>query len=219
MKEKVEKEYYKWVRAALKSKLNGRNVINAINIWTEAIVRCGTLIINWNKGQLDKIDRQTLKQLNMHRGLHPHFCDDRLCIPRDQRGWGFLSLKYCIELESSNLFDYAANNKERLLKAATEELQLRKKIDGKNKVEGENERLPAWKEKAFHGQFQTRRQWLKVGELKWETDSLTSAAQEQALIRNVIKMALIIRTWSPIQALKRETWKCNPYCQFIFCPS
>ena len=38
----------------LKSKLNGRNVINAINIWTEAIVGYGTLIINWNKGQLDK---------------------------------------------------------------------------------------------------------------------------------------------------------------------
>ena len=150
----------------LKSKLNGRNVINAINIWTEAIVRYGTLIINWNKGQLDKIDRQTLKQLNMHRGLQQHSSDDRLCIPRDQVGRGFLSLKHCIELESSNLFDYAANNKERLLKAATEELQLRKKIDGKNKVKGENERLPAWKEKAFHGQFQTRRQWLKVGDLK-----------------------------------------------------
>ena len=32
MKEKVQKEYYKRVRAKLKSKLNGRNVINGINI-------------------------------------------------------------------------------------------------------------------------------------------------------------------------------------------
>ena len=32
MKEKVQKEYYKRVRAVLKSKLNGENFINAINI-------------------------------------------------------------------------------------------------------------------------------------------------------------------------------------------
>ena len=42
-------------------------------------------------------------------------------------------MKDCVELERFNLFDYAANNNERLLKAATEELQLRIKIDGKNK--------------------------------------------------------------------------------------
>ena len=46
---------------------------------------------------------------------------------------GMLSVKDCVELERSNLFGYAANNNERLLKVATEELQLRTKIDGKNK--------------------------------------------------------------------------------------
>ena len=40
----------------LKSKLNGGNVINAINIWAVAMVRYGTGTINWNKGELDKID-------------------------------------------------------------------------------------------------------------------------------------------------------------------
>ena len=46
MKEKVKKEYYKRVRAVLKSKLNGGNVINAINIWAVATVRYGARIIN-----------------------------------------------------------------------------------------------------------------------------------------------------------------------------
>ena len=41
MKEKVQKEYYKQVRAVLKSKLNGGNVINAVNVWAVATVRCG----------------------------------------------------------------------------------------------------------------------------------------------------------------------------------
>ena len=72
---------------------------------------------------LDKIDRQTQKLLNMHRGLHPRSSVDRLYLPRAQRGRGLLSVKDCVGLERSNLFDYGANNSERLLKPATEELQ------------------------------------------------------------------------------------------------
>ena len=61
MKEKFQKEYYKRVRAVLKSKLNGRNVVNATNIWAVATVLHGTGIITWNKGKFDKIDRQIRK--------------------------------------------------------------------------------------------------------------------------------------------------------------
>ena len=71
----------------------------------------------------------------MHRGLHPRFSVDRLYLPRAQEGRGLLSVKDCVELQRSNLFDYAANNNERLLKVATEELQLRTNIDGKKKEE------------------------------------------------------------------------------------
>ena len=49
-----------------------------------------------------------------------------------------LSVKDCVELERSKLYDYAANSNERLLKAATEELQLRTNIYGNNKEERNN---------------------------------------------------------------------------------
>ena len=68
----------------LKSKLTGGNIINAINIWTVATIQYGVGIINWNKGQLDKIDRQMRKLLNMHRGLHPQSSVGKLYIPRVQ---------------------------------------------------------------------------------------------------------------------------------------
>ena len=77
MKDKVLKEYYKRVRAVLNSKLNGGNVTNAINIWAVATVLYGTGIIIWNKGELDKIERQKRKLLNMHRCLHPRSSVDR----------------------------------------------------------------------------------------------------------------------------------------------
>ena len=46
MKEKIQKEYYKRVRTVLKSTLNGRNVINVIDIWAVATVWYGVGIIN-----------------------------------------------------------------------------------------------------------------------------------------------------------------------------
>ena len=48
-----------------------------------------------------------------------------------------------VELERSNLSNYAANKNEILMKAATQELQLRTKTDGKNKEEQKNERQTA----------------------------------------------------------------------------
>ena len=81
-KENFQKENFKRVRAVLKSKMNGGNVINGVNIWAVATVQYGAGIINWNKGELDKIDRQTQKLLNMHRGLHPRSSYDRLFLPR-----------------------------------------------------------------------------------------------------------------------------------------
>ena len=77
----------------LKSKLSGANFKNAINIWTVAMVRYEAGIISWNKGEQDKIDRQTRKLLNMQRGLHPRPSFDTLCIPRAQGGRGLLIVK------------------------------------------------------------------------------------------------------------------------------
>ena len=65
-----------------------------------------------------------------------------------------LSVKNCVELERSNLYNYATNSNKRLLTAATGELQLKTNIDGENKEEQNNERQAAWKEKVLHGQFQ-----------------------------------------------------------------
>ena len=48
MKKKVTKEYYRRLKLILKSKLNGRNIILAINTWAVAVIRYGAGIIDWN---------------------------------------------------------------------------------------------------------------------------------------------------------------------------
>ena len=54
MKIKVTTEYKRRLRLILKSKLNGKNKIQAINTWVVALLRYGAGIINWKVDELKK---------------------------------------------------------------------------------------------------------------------------------------------------------------------
>ena len=56
MKDKIKKEYIGRVRNILKSKLNGGNIILAINSRAVSIVRYGAGIISWTKMKLEELD-------------------------------------------------------------------------------------------------------------------------------------------------------------------
>ena len=71
MKQKTRKEYIDRVRKVITSKLNGGNVIKAINTWAIPVIRYRAGNIDWTKNEIDEIDRKTRKMLNMYCGLHP----------------------------------------------------------------------------------------------------------------------------------------------------
>ena len=58
MKLQFVKEYKRRVRLILKSKLNGRNKITAINTWAVAVLKYGADILNWNVEELKELDRK-----------------------------------------------------------------------------------------------------------------------------------------------------------------
>ena len=103
----------------------------------------------------------------------------------------------CVNLEELSLVDYLSQNEERLLKAAWRR-RNRSEVehpDGHKRRKHE-ERVKDWSEKELHGQYirQTKEvagneswNWLKVRDLKKETEGLITAAQDQALRTNVIK--------------------------------
>ena len=64
MKEKITKEYQRRQRLILKSKLNGRNKISAINTWVVAIFSYGAGIIQWKASELKDLDRNSKKKKN-----------------------------------------------------------------------------------------------------------------------------------------------------------
>ena len=49
MKERFCAEYFRRLKKVLSSKLNGRNVIRAINAWAVAVMRYGSGGVNWTQ--------------------------------------------------------------------------------------------------------------------------------------------------------------------------
>ena len=79
MKEKIRKEYNRRVRSILRTELNGRNKIEAINsLAVPVVLQYSFGIIDWKISELKKIDTKTRKLLNMQKMLHPKADVERL---------------------------------------------------------------------------------------------------------------------------------------------
>ena len=62
MKAKIQKEYKRKIKLILKSELNVRNKINAINTLAVPIVTYNYAVTDWKIGEIQAIDKMTIKQ-------------------------------------------------------------------------------------------------------------------------------------------------------------
>ena len=116
MKETVTKEYKRRVRKILETKLNGGNLVKAINTWAIPLLRYSAAFLDWRKSELQDLDRKTRKLLTMHNGLHPKSNVDRIYIPREEGGRGLISVEDCVESATLGLERYINDSDERLIK-------------------------------------------------------------------------------------------------------
>ena len=197
VKKKTSSEYIKRIRKVLKSKLNGGNIIKAINTWAVPVIRYTAGIINWTQTDLNNLDRKTRKQMTMCHALHPRSDVDRLYLPRKIGGRGLLQILQTVEEETRSLNDYIQKSKEKLLIEVRKQRVLNTTGTKKEyKKTTLNTRLQNWTTKALHGQHHRETAnkldasnwlWLQKGTLKKETEGLIFAAQEQALQTKVMK--------------------------------
>ena len=193
MKEKITKEYKRRQRLILKSKLNGRNKVTAINIWAVAISKYGAGIIQWKASELKDLDRKSRKTM-IYGGLHPKSDVDRLYVKRKEGGRGLISVERCIREEENSLGFHVANSEENLIRGVltAETNNTRETITSAEfKKQREKELKEKWSEKRMHGQLirettekvdkEKSWQWLSKGDLKVGTEALLCAAQEQAI--------------------------------------
>ena len=225
MKEKTIKEYKRRLRLILKSKLNGKNKITAVNTWAVAIFRYGAGIIDWKESELNSIDRKTRKTLTMYGAMHPKSDVGRLYITRKEGGRGLCSIEYSVRGEENSLGYYVANSEETLMRGVRVAGTIR--TEGTvNSDEFKKQRAEELKEKflekKMQGQFnkeisdsidkEKSMYWLSRGDLKVETEALLCAAQEQALRTNYIKHNIHKSIDSP---LCRMCGKCGESVQHI----
>ena len=116
MKNKVTAGYKRRLSLILKSKLNGKNKIQAINNWAVALLRYGAGIINWKVDELKKMDRTTKKTLTMYGALHPKSDIDQLHLKRKHGGRDLISIEKSVRSEENNLGLYVRESNEMLLK-------------------------------------------------------------------------------------------------------
>ena len=197
IKTKIVDKYYRRLRKVLKSKLNGGNVIKAINTWAVSTIRYSAGILSWSKEEVKAIDRKTRKIMTMYGGHHPRADVDRLYVKRTEGGRGLKSVEETIMEEEQSLWQY--------MKRSDDDLHVFTRKAMKDygtatvcefRVKTSQERKARWKDKTMGGQFlrQTEKitaeeswRWLKRGSLKRETESLVIAAQDQALRTNYRK--------------------------------
>ena len=118
----------------MKSKLNGKNKIQAINTWAVALLRYGAGIINWKVDELKEMDRTTRKTLTIYGALQPKSGIDRLYLKQNHGGRGLISIEMCVRLEENNLDLHVCGSNEMLLKGEKKLVLSKLKILWKKKT-------------------------------------------------------------------------------------
>ena len=198
MKEQLKKEYIRRVRNVLKSKLNGGNIISAINSKVVSIVRYGAGIIKWTKNELEELDRKTRKLMTMYGAQHPKADVDRMYLKRCDGGRGLIGVEDCVQADVNSFDKYVSVSEEKMLKEVSLSSTLENKRQRNSKEDIQNKDQEDYESKVLHGKFRKATEkvkgnkswdWLKKGYMKKETESTIIAAQDQALCtRNMRKV-------------------------------
>ena len=136
--------------------------------------------------------------MSANRALHPQSDVDRLYLPRKIGGRGLIQIKQTVEEEKRALEEYVSSSNEAALKKVAKEKLFEETTTKKQfKEEEMNIRRERWQCKPLHGQYlrdiegkidkENTWCWLKIRDLKKETEGFIMAAQDQALRTNTIR--------------------------------
>ena len=157
MKEKVRKEYYRRIRLVMKTELNSKNRIEAINSLAIPVVQYSFNILNWNLSELQRLDTKTRKLMTSNKMHHPKADIDRLYLPRSIGGRGMIQIELSYKTTTIGMSTYLNTSKdwmlalvlqherEKKLHSITKESQKFARELEYNETNNEEERLPATK--------------------------------------------------------------------------
>ena len=86
MKQKLGEEYLNCAKSILKTKLNGKNTINAINIYATPVLTFSFGIVKWTPTDLENLHTKTRMLFTRYRFHHPRAAKERLTLPWQMGG-------------------------------------------------------------------------------------------------------------------------------------
>jgi len=86
MKQKLDEEHLNHTKSILKTKLNGKNKIKAINTYATPVLTFSFGIVKWKPTDLVNLQTKTRKLLTRYRFHHPRAAKERLTLPRQMGG-------------------------------------------------------------------------------------------------------------------------------------
>lgn len=92
-KEAFKTKFFSRIRKILRSKLNSKALVTAINTWAIPSIAYSFGVIKWSNTDLKAIDTQVRVLLSKYGMHHPHSSVNRLYIPRNHGGRGLQSVE------------------------------------------------------------------------------------------------------------------------------
>ena len=127
MKNRVKKEYFDRVKNILRTQLNAKNKITAINGFAIPVISYSYGIVEWLRSELQQIDRRTRKLLTMGGAHHPSADVDRLYFGRTDGGRGLIGVEDSFEKAIVDLNEYIQAGRDRFVEVIQKADKLKKK--------------------------------------------------------------------------------------------
>ena len=109
MKVEIREEYKRRIRLVLKSELNARNKIAAINTLAVPVIFYSYRVIDWKLDEIQDFDRMTTKQLCMNWMLAMKADVDRIYLPCQEGGRSLINLEKEYKATMIGLQTYMTN--------------------------------------------------------------------------------------------------------------
>lgn len=185
----------------LKTQLNARNTIKAINTYAIPILTYSFGIINWSQSDLIKHQRIINTSMTKQRKHHPRSCTQRLTLPKIEGGRGIIHIKNLHNKQITTLrsFFHSRAPESTLHNAVVQAdtkltpLNLQDNQPQKNEsIIKPQQKIAIWTQKSLHGRHRldltnpnvdkiASNMWLKRGELFPETEGFMLAIQDQVI--------------------------------------
>ncbi|KAJ3660258.1 hypothetical protein Zmor_004714 [Zophobas morio] len=198
-KTQLKDQYVARLKLKLKTQLNGKNLMKAVNTFCVPLLTYSFGVIKWSKTDLENLNIATRKIFTQYRRHHPKSSIERFSLPRQNGGRGFQNLENLYQRQISDLKKYFLKRAERnemfrtitradlnhtpLNLSNTEEIHTPNTID---KI------ISGLKQKQLHGKFYKDLEenhvnkkmsliWLKKSSLYAETEGFVFAIQDQVI--------------------------------------